>query len=194
MKLLAFFIFFFAVQTSFAQNVRFSNAAFDNGLIYPVAEYSGNPESVKKFNENILSIVSIYEHQDYCISQNGFVQHNNFIQLNFYFNCIDMESSKTESYLFSLESGEKCVPSAMFAETNDTHNEYVQKRIIAHYTANGIEAPEDFIKTLTIDDCDVNLLEKGIEISLKSREDWPKTNLLITWSELSPYLKHLRSR
>lgn len=194
MKLLVLFISIFSINATFAQNIRFSNGAFDNGLIYPIAQYSGHEDAVKVLNANILEIVSIYKDQDYCIGQHGFVQHNNFVQLNFYFNCIDFDESKTESHLFSLESGEKCVPSEMFAETSEHHDGYFRERIKSHYADNGIEVPEEFIDGLTIDDCNVNLLEKGFEISLNQREDWPAENLLITWSELSPYLKHLRSR
>jgi len=194
MKPLVLIILICSVQLTLAQNVQFSNGAFDNGLIYPIAQHSGSPEAVKTLNDNILEIVSVYENQDYCIGQYGFVQHNRFVQLNFYFNCIDFDESKKESHLFSLESGEKCMPSEMFSETNEHYNDFIRKKITTHYSENAIEAPKEFISKLTIDDCHVNLLEKGFEISFEGREDWPDKNLIITWSELGPYLKHLRSR
>ena len=183
-----------AMNVSYAQNVRFSNSAFDNGLTYPVADYSGHPEGKKRLNENILEIVSTYKDQDYCISQYGYVQHNKFIQLNFYFNCIDLDESVRASYLFSLTDGELCQPSKMFSEDIERSLVFIRKKISAHYTEHGKEVPSEFIDALSIDDCDVNLLEAGLEISLDSQENWPEKDLIITWGELSPYLKHLQSR
>ena len=185
---------FLALTVSYAQNVRFSNSAFDNGLTYPVAIYSGNTEGNKKLNENILEIVSKYKDQDYCISQYGYVQHNKFIQLNFYFNCIDLEESERASYLFSLRDGQLCPPSEMFSEDIDRSLTFFRRKISTHYTEQGKEVPSELIDQLSIDDCTVNLLEAGLEISLETEEDWPEKNLIITWGELSPYLKHLQSR
>jgi hypothetical protein len=182
------------LNVAHAQNVRFSNSAFDNGLTYPVADYSGHPEGKKKLNENILEIVSKYEDQDYCISQYGYVQHNKFIQLNFYFNCIDLDESERVSYLFSLTDGELCPPSKLFSEDIERSLAFFREKISAHYVEHGKEAPSEFIKELSIDDCSVNLLEEGLEVSLESQEDWPEKDLIITWGELSPYLKHLQSR
>ena len=116
-----------ALQTVTAQNVKFSNGSFENGLMYPIAEYTGEADAKKAFNENILEIVSVYKDQDYCISQYGFVQHNKFIQLNFYFNCIDMESSKTESYLFNLKEGTTCLPSEMLSEDENGFQDFFEK-------------------------------------------------------------------
>lgn len=194
--IIALLTLFLIAQSTYAQNVRFTNGSFENGLMYPIADFSGNADAKTKLNENILEIVSVYKDQDYCISQHGFVQHNNFIQLNFYFNCIDMDESVKESHLFSLKTGEISLPSAMFDESEEkAYSKFLQKKISSHYNDNGKEAPSsEFLNELSIDDCNVNLLEKGIEITLNSQEDWPDASLLITWSELSPYLKHLRTR
>ncbi|MDG1331224.1 MAG: hypothetical protein P8P74_02765 [Crocinitomicaceae bacterium] len=143
-----------------------------------------------------MELVSVYKDQDYCISQHGFVQHNNFLQLNFYFNCIDLDESVKASYLFSLSTGEISLPSAMIDEDKSKdYNEFFKKKIASHYTKNDKEVPSsEFLNELSIDDCEVNLLEKGLEISLNLQENWPDVNLLITWSELSPYFKHIRTR
>lgn len=194
-KTIVLFFCVFALQLVNAQNVRFTKGTFDNGLSYPIAEYIGDEEAQKRLNENILEIVSVYQDQDYCISQHGYVQHNKFIQLNFYFNCIDMERSKTESHLFSLSSGEICSPSEMIADDQKKgFEDFFQKKVTDHFTTNGKNAPKELISELSLDDCDVNLLKKGLEISLSSYEDWPNGILLIPWNELSPYIKHLRTR
>ena len=194
-KTITFFLFLCTLQTVFSQNVRFSNGTLENGLSYPIAEFSGDEVAKKTLNQNILEIVSVYKDQDYCISQHGFVQHNNFIQINFYFNCIDLDQSKTESHLFNLSDGETCLPSEMFSKEENGHNGFLHQKISNHYAENGKEAPSnEFMNTLTIDDCEVNLLKAGLEISLTSQEEWPDANLLIPWSELRPYLKHLKSR
>ncbi|MFK7786526.1 MAG: hypothetical protein AB8B56_15505 [Crocinitomicaceae bacterium] len=193
-RTLTLLLILFTLPVSHAQNVRFSTGALDNGLTYPIADYSGHPEAKKALNENILEIVSRFKDQDYCISQYGFVQHNKFIQLNFYFNCIDLDESEKPSYLFNLTDGELCPPSSMFSEDLESSQSFFRKKISTHYAENGQEAPKEFIHNLTIDDCTVSLLEKGLEISIESQENWPDKNLLITWAELTPYLKHLQSR
>lgn len=193
-KTLLLLSFFFGIYGASAQNIRFSNGTFENGLTYPIADFSGNTDAKTTMNENILKIVSIYKDQDYCISQHGFVQHNNFVQLNFYFNCIDLDESKTESHLFSMTDGEIAQPSDLFSE-DEKYQTFIRRKVSAHYAEHGKEVPEsEFIDNLSINDCQVNLLKKGIELSLNSQENWPEQDLLITWSELSPYLKHLRTR
>ena len=174
-----------------AQQVIFSEAQFDNGLTYPIAQFKGNPGAVKMLNNNILGIISEYEEQDYCIGQYGYVQQTNFIQLNFYFNCIDMDESKNVFHLFNLSEGQPCPVSEMFIEKEKKRYEpYFRKRIAAHYTENGKETPtEAEMKSLSIDDYTVILMDKGIEISMKSDGNWPDKRLLIYWSELRPYLK-----
>ena len=181
----------FVFQMVTAQEVQFTERAYDNGLIYPVAEFTGNTDAQKALNDNILEIVSQYEKQDFCIAQYGFVQRTSFIQLNFYFNCIDMDESIGESHLFDLSNGEICPPSEMFLEEQENrYRAFFHKKVSAHFTQNGKEIPaSDFMNNLSIDDCNVTLLEEGLEISLGTEVDWPKEDLLIKWEELRPYLK-----
>lgn len=182
----------FVFQIVNAQDVKFSERAYDNGLIYPVAEFIGNADAEKALNENILEVVSKYEDQDFCVGEFGYVQRTSFIQLNFYFNCIDMDKSLNESYLFSLSDGEICPPSEMFMEEKEkNYRAYFHKKVVAHYTQNGKEMPaSDFMENLSIDDCMVNLIEEGMEISLDSN-DWPEEKLILTWNELRPFLKSI---
>lgn len=186
----------FVFQTSIAQEVKFTEATYDNGLTYPVAEISSNADATAALNENVLKIVSEYEDQDYCISRHGFVQHNGFIQMNFYFNCIDLDESKTELHLFNLSNGQACLVSEMLQEKEEKKFEaFFQKKVSAYYTQHGKAIPDnDYMNNLSIDDCTITFKKAGLEISLESQEDWPDEVLLIRWSELSPYLKHRNSR
>lgn len=181
----------FVFQIVTAQEVKFSEGNYDNGLIYPIADFTGNVDAKNALNENIIEIVSEYQEQDYCVGQYGFVQRTSFIQLNFYFNCIDMDKSKSESHLFDLSNGEVCPPSEMFLKkTEKKYRAFFHKKVSAHYTQNGKTMPTtDFMNNLSIDDCDVILLEEGLEISLDSQKDWPEEKLLITWEEIRPFLK-----
>jgi len=187
--LLPFLVIF---QMVTAQDVKFSERAFDNGLIYPVAKFVGNADAEKALNENILAIVSKYENQDFCIGEFGYVQRTSFIQLNFYFNCIDMDKSLSESHLFNLADGEICPLSEMFMEEKEkNYRAFFHKKVVAHYSQNGKEMPStDFMDNLSIDDCTVNLMEDGMEISLDS-QDWPEEKLILTWNELHPFLKSI---
>lgn len=181
----------FVFQIVTAQEVKFSNGEYDNGLIYPIAEFHGNAATEDMLNKNILKIVSGYQEKDYCIGQYGFVQQTSFIQLNFYFNCIDMDESTTESHLFSLEDGEPCAPSEMFIEKRKKgYLPYFKQRVSRHFIEFEKEEPsKEFLKSLSIDDCQVTLLEEGIKISIPNADNWPDEDLLLFWSELRPYLK-----
>lgn len=178
-------------QLATAQEVKFTDGQYQNGLTYPIAEYSVSSEAETILNNNILHIVSNYENQDYCIGQYGYVQQTSFIQLHFYFNCMDMDESKNEFYLFSLADGEPCPTSKIFLDKQrKRYRPFFRERIASHYTENGKEAPSDEVmKSLSIDDYIVKLLEKGIEISLPNDENWPSTNLIISWVEIQPFLK-----
>ena len=45
------------------------------------------------------------------------------------------------------------------------------------------------MKVMSIDNCTVKLLEKGIEISRPNDENWPEKDLMIDWSQIQPFLK-----
>lgn len=183
----------FVFQFVLAQQVKFTDGQYPNGLTYPIVNFSGNTDAEKNLNENILSIVSEYETQDFCIGQFGYVQQTNFLQLNFYFNCIDMDESKNEFHLFSLENGQPCPPSEMFLDKERKRfREYFRTKITTHFTENGKEQPSsEYMESMSIDDCIVQLLEDGIEVSLPSNENWPAKNLVISWNEIRPFLKSI---
>lgn len=179
------------LQLVSAQDVKFSNGTYENGLIYPIAEFNGNAVTEKMLNKNILNIISNYQKQDYCIGQYGYVQQTSFIQLNFYFNCIDMDESAKESHLYSLDDGEPCPPSEMFIEKQKKgYLPYFRQRVSKHFIEFEKEAPsKEFLKSLSIDDCQVTLLEEGIKISINQAVNWPEEDLIISWGQLRPYLK-----
>lgn len=174
-----------------AQQVKFGEGQYPNGLVYPIAQLGSNPAAQTMLNKNIMLIVSEYEAQDYCIGQYGYVQQTNFIQMNFYFNCIDMDESKKESHLFSLDDGEPCPTSEMFLDKKKkAFRDYFIKKVNAHYVENGKTAPSDEqMKSISIDNCTAKLLEEGIEISRPNDENWPGTSMTILWSDVQSYLK-----
>lgn len=190
-KLLVLLALSFIYQSVTAQEVKFTDGQYPNGLTYPIAKFGMNAKAERMLNKNIIHVVSNYEEQDYCIGQYGYVQQTNFIQINFYFNCIDMDESKNEFHLFSLDDGEPCPTSEMFLDKKKKgYRQFFRKRIAAHFTENGKDAPSDEqMQSMSIDDCTVKLLEKGIKISRPNDKNWPDKDLMINWSEIQPFLK-----
>ena len=190
-KRIILLIFLFAFQFANAQEVRFKNGQLDNTLVYPIVSLVGNPEAEKTLNQHILDIVSEYNTQEYCIGQYGYVQKTNFIQLNFYFNCIDLDESVTAYYLFNLSNGELCPPSEMLLDKEKKRfTKLLHERIASHLTDVGTEEPsKELIEAIEIDDCAVKLAEEGMEITIDSYESWPKEALIISWNDLRPFLK-----
>jgi uncharacterized protein with GYD domain len=174
-----------------AQEITFKDARYPNGLLYPIATIKENPEAQKALNEKILSIVSEYESQDYCIGQYGFVQQTSFIQLHFYFNCIDMDESKNAYYLFDLGDGQLCAPSKLFLDKQKENvQRYFRSRVSDFYLKNGKEPlPTETLNQLIIDQFTVQLSEEGLLIRSTTLENWGTQDLVITWLDLRPYLK-----
>ena len=178
-------------QLIHAQEIKFKNAQYQNGLIYPVAEFAANAEAQKTMNAKILEIVSEYETQDYCIGQYGYVQQTSFIQLHFYFNCIDLDESQNKYYLFDLGDGTICPPSKMFLDKQkENMQRYFRSRISDFYKNNGKDPlPMETLNQLFIDDFMVQLTEEGLLIRSTTLENWGTQDLSISWSDLRPYLK-----
>lgn len=178
-------------QLIHAQEIKFKNAQYPNGLIYPVAEFNANSDAQKNMNAKILEIVSEYESQDYCIGQYGYVQQTSFIQLHFYFNCIDMEESENKYYLFDLGDGTLCAPSKMFLDKQQENmHRYFRSRISDFYKSNGKDPlPAETLNQLSIDDFRVQLTEEGLLIRSTTLENWSTQDLSVSWSDLRPYLK-----
>lgn len=179
------------VQLAQAQTVKFKNGQLDNGLVYPVVTLTGNPEGQSVINANIEEIIADYKEQEYCIGQYGYVQKTNFLQLNFYFNCVDLDESRNEYHFFNLTTGEKCLVSELFLENQQKYYQsFFADYITKHLIENGKETPSDsFTQSISIDECQVELIEEGIRISIATYEDWPSEKLVITWDELRPFLK-----
>lgn len=178
-------------QFACAQEIKFTDAHAQNGLLYPVASIKGNSDAEKTMNENILRITSEFDTQDFCIGQYGFVQQANFIQLHFYFNCMDMEESQNAYYLFDLGDGKICLPSTMFLDKQkDNIQRYFRTRITDFYATNGKDPiPSETLEQLTIDDFTVLLTEDGLSIRSSMLENWGDRALAISWLDLRPYLK-----
>lgn len=142
-------------------------------------------------NDLILGIVSGYESQDYCIGQYGFVQQTGFIQLHFYFNCIDMAESKSEYYLFDLGDGKICPPSKIFLDKQKENvQRYFRSRISDFYAKNGKEPlATETLNQLFIDQFTVQFSEDGLLIRSSTLENWGTQDLVISWADLRPYLK-----
>ncbi len=179
------------IQFVSAQDVKFTDGYYTNGLSYPIATFRANTQTQENLNNHILKICSEYESQDYCIGQYGFVQQTIYIQLHFYFNCIDMPESKNEYHLFDLSTGDPCLPSAMFLEKQmKKFKSFFRTKIAEQYTANGRSAPEiEVLDALTIDDFMVQLSDVGIEVRSDSLIGWDDMLLKISWIEIRQYLK-----
>jgi hypothetical protein len=177
-----------------AQEVRFTEGKLPNGLVYPITEYTGNKQAQNTLNNNIFSIVSNYNDQDYCIGQFGYVQQTSYLQIHFYFNCIDLDESKNEYHLFNLLDGQPCAPSDMFLDKQKNNFQAFFQMEISNYLTKSGKGTFDSnqLGSLTIDDFEIQLLEKGILVLPKSEEHkaiWGTDKLNISWSSMRPYLK-----
>ncbi len=178
-------------QSFHAQEITFTDARYSNGLLYPIATIKANPDAQKAMNEQILKIVSVYESQDYCIGQYGFVQQTGYIQLHFYFNCMDMDESQNMYYLFDLGNGQLCTTSEMFLDNQkEKLHRYLRSLVSDFYANNGKEPlQEEVLNQLSIDQFTVQLSEEGLMIRSTKLENWGTQDLVITWLDLRPYLK-----
>ena len=108
MKVLMTLIAFFTLFQAYSQldQIKFKEATFENGMLYPVAIVSSSKEVEDKINKNLLSQIDDLKSADFCIGNYGYVQKGAHLQIHIFCNCIDFDESQNRFFLYNIESGE----------------------------------------------------------------------------------------
>ena len=180
---------------SFAQikRVKFTDATFENGMLYPIANLSGSDDVALKINKNILENIQDLKEADFCVGQYGFVQKGSHIQIHIFCNCIDFKESQNRYYLYNLESGENVNYSDIFTPNKTKAAAKFLNEVTAHHiNTNNLSIDPNFKKLINLKNIDafkVTFKRDGLDVWLKD-EGWGKKPMFITWGAMRGFMKY----
>ncbi|MFT5859048.1 MAG: hypothetical protein ACI865_001144 [Flavobacteriaceae bacterium] len=194
MRKVLFIAFTFLFPLSiFSQRVTFQDKTFDNGMTYPIVVFRKDSTVEKRINSDLAANLAGYESQDFCIGQSGFVQKTNFIQVHIYANCIDMDASENNYYLYDLASGKRCAISDMInPKIDDEFDTFFRARVEAFATDEDLALTEEetaSLNTLLVDEFIGTLESEGIQFTSSKIVAWGAKKMFISWNDIQTYLK-----
>lgn len=176
-------------STSVAQ-IKFSESTFDNGMLYPVAEFPDNPTIADSMNAIIQRNLNDAEGSDFCIGDFGYFQKGNHIELHLVCNCIDFTETDHRYLFFSLETGTLVGYTDLFdSKERDKAIKAINRLIKAAdqtKTCAGNFAATD--AGLEWSDMKFRLYKDGLEVY--PTEGACENPVQIPWTEISTYLRY----
>ncbi|GAB5418111.1 MAG: hypothetical protein Crog4KO_31910 [Crocinitomicaceae bacterium] len=165
--------------------IKFSDNTFDNGMLYPIAHYSGNATVSDSMNAIIQRNLTDAEISDFCIGDYGFYQKGNHLELHLICNCIDFAETEHKYLFFSLETGTLVSYTDLFeSKEKDAALRQINNLIRKAENAEFGDMTED----LNWSEMTVRLYKDGLEIHPASGIS--ESPVQIPWTEVSTYLKY----
>lgn len=176
----------------FAQ-VSISEGVFENGLSYPVLSDKYDSTKYEIINKDILSGLKDLESNLYCISDYGYVQKGNHIQLQVMCTCMEMDKGELRFFFYNLETGMPVKYSDLFdLKSKDKAMKYLDNKVSSFISVNSNECINSLKqeKSLKFDDLNVRMTREGLEIRSTITDSCKNSPLKVNWSELKDYLKY----
>ncbi|HIP31424.1 MAG TPA: hypothetical protein EYG86_01540 [Crocinitomicaceae bacterium] len=190
MKIAAFFIALLTFSTLNAQldQVKFKEAAFENGMMYPIAVVLGDKTVEDNINKHLQSQIQDLKDADFCIGQYGFVQKGAHLQVHIFCNCIDFDESQNRYFLYNSQSGDNVSYSDLLnpKKIKITTTFLINK---AKTTNNISDADIQSIQEKNLDAFKIIFKREGMDLWLKS-EYWGEKPLFIAWGEMKEMMKY----
>jgi len=190
MKIAAFFIALLTFSTLNAQldQVKFKEAAFENGMMYPIAVVLGDKTVEDNINKHLQSQIQDLKDADFCIGQYGFVQKGAHLQVHIFCNCIDFDESQNRYFLYNSQSGDNVSYSDLLnpKKIKITTTFLINK---AKTTNNISDADIQSIQEKNLDAFKIIFKLEGMDLWLKS-EYWGEKPLFIAWGEMKEMMKY----
>ncbi len=176
----------------FAQ-VSIKEGVFENGLSYPVLSDKYDSTKYEIINKDILSGLKDLESNVYCISDYGYVQKGNHIQLQVMCTCMEMDKGELRFFFYNLETGMPVKYSDLFdLKSKDKAMKYLDNKVSSFISVNSNECINSLKreKSLKFDDLNVRMTREGLEIRSTITDSCKNSPLKVSWSELKDYLKY----
>lgn len=176
----------------FAQ-VSIKEGVFENGLSYPVLSDKYDSTKYEIINKDILSGLKDLESNVYCISDYGYVQKGNHIQLQVMCTCMEMDKGELRFFFYNLETGMPVKYSDLFdLKSKDKAMKYLDNKVSSFISVNSNECINRLKqeKSLKFDDLNVRMTREGLEIRSTITDSCKNSPLKVSWSELKDYLKY----
>ncbi len=194
MKTLLFTLVFIASSYSFSQysQIRFKEATFENGMLYPVVISPGLPEVSDLINNDLQKNISDLKDSDFCIGQYGYVQKADIIQIHIFCNCIDFNESQNRYFLYNVDNGKAVDNMSIIDEKKvKKFTDYILAKTKEFAIKNNIDlSPEDLgnIKSNQLKSFKMILSKDGINLSLN--DQWGGNQLFVSWIDLKPFMRY----
>jgi len=195
MKTLLLILLSFISVHSIAQikRVKFTDATFENGMLYPIAQISGADDVASKINADILEKIKDLKDADFCVGQYGFVQKGPHIQIHIFCNCIDFKESQNRYYLYNIETGENVQYSDILTPNKmKASAKYLKEVSAMHIKTNSISIEPRVLKLIdsnNIDAFKVTFKRDGLDLWLLDK-NWGDKPMFITWGAMRSYMKY----
>lgn len=186
-------LFISSISLTQIQRVKFNDASFENGMLYPVVVIERSQENADKINTHLQAQIQDLKEADFCIGQFGYVQKGKHIQIHIFCNCIDFEESQNRYYLYNAETGEN-VHYVNIIDPHKTKNAiaFFEKKAETYAELNSIKlsaADKKLISSNSIDAFIVVFKREGVDLWLKT-ESWGEKPLFIAWVEMHKIMKY----
>ena len=190
MKIAAFFIALLTFSTLNAQldQVKFKEAAFENGMMYPIAVVLGDKTVEDNINKHLQSQIQDLKDADFCIGQYGFVQKGAHLQVHIFCNCIDFDESQNRYFLYNSQSGDNVSYSDLL---NPKKIKIATTFLVNKAKATNSISESDIqsIQEKNLDAFKIIFKLEGMDLWLKS-EYWGEKPLFIAWGEMKEMMKY----
>ena len=120
--------------------VSIKEGVFENGLSYPVLSDKYDSTKYEIINKDILSGLKDLESNVYCISDYGYVQKGNHIQLQVMCTCMEMDKGELRFFFYNLETGMPVKYSDLFdLKSKDKAMKYLDNKVSSFISVNSNE-------------------------------------------------------
>lgn len=195
MKIFLFTLLTLMTVNSFAQikRVKFIDATFENGMLYPIAQIPGSDDIASKMNADILINIQDLKDADFCIGQYGFVQKGSHIQIHLFCNCIDFKESQNRYFLYNIETGENVKNSDILTPNKKkAASKYLKEMTDNHIKLNNLSIDPAALKLIVSDNIDafkVTFKRDGMDLWLLN-DKWGDKPMSITWGAMRSFMKY----
>jgi hypothetical protein len=174
--------------SAFAQ-IKFTDKTFDNGMLYPVAHFSGNEAVADSMNAIIKRNLTDAEVSDFCIGDYGFFQKGNHLELHLICNCIDFSETAHKFLFFSLETGTLVSYTDLFtSKEKDKALKHINELVRKAGSDTCASEFGEMTNDLTWSEMKIRMYRDGLEIHPVSGTC--ENPIQIPWTELSTFLKY----
>lgn len=180
-------------QWTFSQ-IKFEDKQLENGLTYPQLVTTGDSSAYALINSDIYSGIKDLEESGFCVSNYGYVQKGNHLQIQLMCSCMEMDKGEIRLFFYNLQTGKKVKYSDLFEEKErEKALKLIDDKIKAHVSSTSPTCADAFNQlgdNIKFDELEVKLTREGLELTVPDSDACDSTPVSISWTDLKTFLKY----